>query len=165
MRTTDYRPATGERGSADYWRARHEHEHRQNERANPEMALFGSAVPFNTRLPDKVRGEVLVFDESTMWLNGSQVPLQLEHGGSLLGHVTILEERHGVDVRGVVYAGLAGRVDGRRQLSVKIDDLDLAPQRDGTILVREARIIEVSLCHSAMWAPLPDAYIWTRAAP
>jgi hypothetical protein len=164
MNTTEYRPATGERGSADYWRAVHRHEHRQNERAHPEQAIWGRAIPLGIRLPDKARGEILIFSQSTLWLNASQVPLQLEHGGTHVGHVTLHEERHGVDVDGVIYAGLAGRVNGRKELSVKIDDLELAPQRDGSLHVDECRVLEVSLCRSAMWAPHTTAYIWTPAA-
>ena len=129
----------------------------------PDGGVAGCCVPYERRLPGGHRDDFLWSDTDTLWTNGDHVGLQLEHGGSHLGHATVLEERAGVFVDGTIYHGLRDRVKDRHQLSVKVDHLDLAPRRDGAWHVRQARLVEVSLVHSAMWRPLTDAVVWQRA--
>lgn len=148
------------REAHDARRRAHDAAHR---RSHPDAGIYGLAVPYRTRLPGG-RDDTLWFDQSTMWLNGDRVQLQLEHGGSLLGHATIDEQRSGIYIDGTIYNGLRNRVKDRRQLSVKIDNLDLEPRPDGSMLVRQARLVEISLVNSAMWRPLTDCVVWQRAS-
>ena len=68
------RPQTGG-GSDHYRREVRRHELAAERRAHPDMAVFGRCVPFGVKLPDPARGDWLLFDSDTMWINGDNVPL------------------------------------------------------------------------------------------
>lgn len=132
-------------------------------RAHPDFGVFGRVVPYGRPLPGG-RGDTLIFDSDTVWINGETVPLQLEHGHSLVGTATVHEERSGVEIEGTIFHGLSDRVNDRRQLSVGLSDMQVQTRSDGSLHVREARLREVSLVNAAMWSPHTDAVIWKRSA-
>jgi hypothetical protein len=146
-----------------YWATRRRIETRHYRATHPDLALFGTAVPYEVRLPDH-NGDRLMFDTDTDWLlDTPYVPLHLEHG-ALIGQATIIEERTGLVIDGTIHHAASNRVGDRHQLSVKVDQLDLAPRPDGTLHVHQARLVEVSLVRSAAWSPHTDAVIFQRPA-
>jgi hypothetical protein len=148
---------------SSYERAQRRYQLAAERRSHPDTGVHGTAVPYNRPLPGG-RGDWLWFDGDTRWLHDIVVPVSLEHGGSFLGTATPISERSGLVIDGTVYNGFAKRIGDRRQLSVKVDQLDLAPRPDGTLHVRQVRLREVSLCRTAMWRPLTEAVLWQRPA-
>ena len=93
-----------------------------------------------------------MFTPDTEWSADTPwVPLQLEHGGSLVGVGRIIETDDGMYVEGHVFAERTKAVGDRRELSVGLVDLITVRRPDGILEVVDATLTEVSLVHCGRW--------------
>ena len=151
-------------GSPEYWRQRRRHELAAERRANPDVRLFGCAVPYDQVLPDPARGERLRFSTRTEWLSDKYPPLRIDHGPRPLGVATLAELGIGLYVDATIPGPLAKSLGDRRQLSVAISAVRTRPRPDGTLEVEAARLDEISLVRAAAWQPYTNAVLTTVAA-
>lgn len=149
-----------------YWRERRRHELAAERRRHPDLAVFGTVVPYGVPLDDQ-RGNRLMFTPETSWLFSSPpfVPVELEHGGALVGMAQLVEERSGLVIGdSTVYAASLKAVGDRRYLSVGLGEYHCRQRADGCLEVTTAELSEISLVRDAGWPDHCAAHIWPKTA-
>ena len=146
-------------GSPEYWRQRRRHELAAERRANPDVRLFGCAVPYDQVLPDPGRSAGLIFTRDTHWETDRFVPVRLDHGPSPLSVATLAETGIGLFVDATIGGPLRRMIGDRRQLSIAVSAVRTRPRRDGVLEVEGCRLDEISLVRRAAWAPHTTAFL------
>jgi hypothetical protein len=119
------------------------------------MNVSGVCVPYDVPLDDN-DGTKLIFNADTRWLlPGTDVPLQLEHGGALLGTARIDEKPTGLFATGTVFAERRPAVGNRHELSVGLTRIETRRLDGGNHLVTAASLREVSLTRRGRWWRIP----------
>lgn len=157
---------TQTRSGETYWIERRRVELAAERRARPDFSVYGCVVPYGVPLDDG-RGNRLVFTPDTDWLIGSPpfVPIEVEHGGGMVGMASVVEERSGLVIGdSTIYGACRQTVDDRQHLSVGLGEYHCRERADGVLEVTDAELREISMVRVPRWPEHCAAHVVQKAA-